>query len=1693
MNDEINWICDSIKENLTSNHSKTEKKMATLIQTFIKIRESEYTNIPSDLRWNIEYYHRGLVKILLQFLKSNNPRADIDQISNVYDKIKSWRNFLSNPTWDFFTEELWMFNKDYCYYQLLKLFQFNRLNIQENELIEKTRNYYEQISNDYHANEEPIRFVETVENIKKLFVNTFKLWLLTEICRTRKEALSLNDFEESMDGFRLSQKFPELMSLSESEFFNVVLEQIFSNNKMRDLFQKQNVFSNERIITSQILQKFYPIVYLDAFLIDRVLSEQEVELFRFDGPHIVDFKFGQWVYRPKICNKIYNRLINKESVHIKGPSGYGKTIIARNIGFQFYKKKTLVFYFDILNINEKKLQHILEYLERMKTQARLTKKSLIIFDNVQNLEKNQRESLKTIQDKYLTCLIEKTPSSHKTKNDKDSESDLSNEKIEFNVSSECCFEIDNQIFTEIQAGIVKKNIDAKNIQEQINSIPIDNLWIISIILRMYKNQDEKNKKTISQLCSDAEIVSNELDQYFISIIKKEGITFEYKSSALGNFMNHLRLVLYFVSIFSQEDCWISRKFILDIFCLKKPSIIEIKDRISFSKKRLSETIEVLVKNKILLYKEEKLPDGVYDDSFRIAHSRLAAIYHNIIGWKNIILSKIKNVILIEFISQAKIPDRVGKFFTSRFELIYSSQITDPLYNTVIEHLLSNKYTEKKSEKLFLKMDFRQSLKILDINKYILKKPHDKLMIWVFDRIDENLELWQKLIADIHHYDLIRFLNQIINNPSMVFDFHSNFSTQIKSKIGQASYEELTRYAFVYFDSGLPKDNPRLEEIQNAIKEGFMNISLDERKKLLLENMWYIRISHIIADRKDLEHFFNDLIENFYFEMFEMVNLVFEMKLFHLSHVWHTPFFDLWIHQHHNNQNNVKFWKAMKKKMEKSTVGSLISLMHYGRNHKSLNSTNGNFKEIIVEYLIRFDSLIIQMIQDDQLRRREDRFEFVIDIFEWIKMLGIETELADTLFYTDKKWILSILKTASLMNLEKDLWVYLPELLKDELFSKEIEKLSQLKFKNILNNCHLPKDFEMMLDKLTSFYRSYPHNRYRDETIKKLIEKVVSTRNFEYVFIKHLYSEDIEKILLNQDVEDIILDLGFQEIQELINFHGHKTFNLLNVNADYFSHELGISIEFLKDLPYDIAIRSTFSDFLKIYRDEDYINLIQSIPKISYTYITDMLESSRKSGFSKVNKKKLIETFNWILEHKELKFITLMNNFINIFPKFYEYIDSDKYNTLFKILMEKNHIDLLKIILIANPVSHQGKVIRFSISFIPNLYQPLVNHILDHPSSIKHSFLHKLFDNFNLLDFSCLSIERQEKLLKYIQTPEFYEKLINNSTIGQISLTLNTQWIFMYSYNPQKIQICQLIKAQNDTENQCSFQDARRIKNQNANELLRWDLTSFPEEILVMANEKTKVSKETILSLVFEKIDLAIDKLKISSLFELNLFVDFALSAKEVRIETKKKLVKEIFNLDLISKIEQYDDIYDLIPMLLRIQNSLDYLNFQDAEIYMKPLKSYYLSEKFLKKLKNLPLDTIYQFYKEEILQVNKYSNINLIELIKKRMNNLTAQEFIKFFFPEKPKYALMRFSSPVVIKKQLFIPKDVRNRIYSAYKEEIDESIANFLKPNISSLYNGYIKKQMDKKAINRFEFEERIFDLIENKMSETYWYETID
>ncbi len=495
-------------------------------------------------------------------------------------------------------------------YIKLKWYIFRNLSINETNLLDETRQIYEDLALHFH---------EIISNGSKskfliIIVSCIKLLLFVE------EIIFLlkNNQKNKLKSIDIIKKHGILFTLKKNEILETFLNIIFSP-KIRDLIFQKSILNFNDISNSRILQIYLPFYVFNHLRIETLLSETKIYPFRPVGPHLIDFEQGNWLYIPINAKFIKKRLeITNKSILISAMSGTGKTVISRWIGYSFYKNGFSVFYIDCLELKAKKIETILDQIIILN--QRNPSNTLFIFENIHILDDDLKNKLTKCKDVIL-CLITERIFEEK-------EEERGDFRQKFKEYQKIKILMNHWSFKKTVKGIINLNSQNSKIINQLRDIGNQNLWIYAIILKLFKEfSDFKQNTSIINILADHQLIGEKISDYFQNLLNKKSIKILSSEDAL--YLNHTHFFLVILSIFSEYELWTEENFFDYLISINDETPLgsynsDIKINKEVLKKIQAFLIDVFEINERIV----NIKPGIKQKEFKIPHSQMAIIYRN---------------------------------------------------------------------------------------------------------------------------------------------------------------------------------------------------------------------------------------------------------------------------------------------------------------------------------------------------------------------------------------------------------------------------------------------------------------------------------------------------------------------------------------------------------------------------------------------------------------------------------------------------------------------------------------------------------------------------------------------------------------------------------------------------------------------------------------------------------------------------------------------------------------------------------------------------------------------------------------------------------------------------------------------------------------------------------------------------------
>jgi len=734
--------------------------------------------------------------------------------------------------------------KDHYYFSHLYYEIFPELKIKNKDILLNTRKIYMKRSDGEHQ-EDPKKLPYPPENLYLLItINCVQLYLLLILINKR-----LSDIREQYDVLLLSDKkmsqslkeytYTELrneeidlnkeFSIILRKNYNEILETftkiIFQTNIKNKLIDNR-VLSNEYIKNSTFLRAYYPFIPFEIFKIDIVLKSESVMPFRPDGPHIIDFSRGNWIHIPESARSILNVMrCTEDSILIRAPSGCGKTVISRFLGYNFYENQHKVYYIDILNYKKDHLNSLLNQIGYNKELRKNSSLLLFIFENIHALDYNSDIDLFRKLDEIknnFKCLITERVFEHNELN----------LPIKFNKNRIVNYNQDSRNFKNIVLGIIERNSQDIRLTSQLKLLNLKNLWIYAIIFKLFNQSISQNHfYSINNILTNTELIAEELSQYFIRLLSSKHI--HIPSFEFDDYKYAVMYILAILSIFSEFELSLERDFIIKIIKIKDSSPIgQLNAKLNISFKTVSSITTFLIDIHEI---EKNKSEGFMEKSeYRIPHSQMALIYKNcfLMTFENLYPDLIDQIINY-YIFYGKYS---GTFLNKKWEkwtlsLSPEESVSPDLIYFDFEKFLNMSYFPDSSKYKVLNLkSFIGQLENRSLGEIItfcerisldgVPKEKDRISQLLIYLILLDNSYWKIKINNSNYRDIYYFLEMIKESLSekCLLNFFSIYKKEILREFSQSTINYLLRLIFLI--TNLP--NRDWVEISDVLKDYIIN-------------------------------------------------------------------------------------------------------------------------------------------------------------------------------------------------------------------------------------------------------------------------------------------------------------------------------------------------------------------------------------------------------------------------------------------------------------------------------------------------------------------------------------------------------------------------------------------------------------------------------------------------------------------------------------------------------------------------------------------------------------------------------------------------------------------------------------------------------------------------------------------------------
>lgn len=1303
---EYDILSKSFQKVFSGNDRQSIEFLKNLIWIAIAIKEERFEWIASESRWDIEQYHYSILKLLCRLLagKPNSdrfPKFTKSSYNMKYDADR-FEIFLTSLNWDYFINEMKFHHSDKVYAEILRLVIFDELHINEQKLISDSRDFYSDISSDKHANEKrKILDIASDTDFLQLFQVSIRFFLLyISILSAQDENEKIRDqILDVNKKFSIAGQFPYLFSLTSQEIINNFIQIIFSDQRIRNFLFEYKILTNKDVINRTFLQNYFPYLYLEDYQIQKLFNAKEVQPFRVDGPHFIDFQEGNWIFISKIVKRILKILEQDESILISGTTGAGKSIISRYLGFKHKNNypQSHVYYFDFLDINEKKSEDIMDYFSRINQKSEFFGyNSLFIFENIHILNYELKKKLEEIKNSVLSILVERTFEGSKIVANVGS-----NRNYEISFVKPNIFKIDSSTIEEIRKGIINNNIHDPIDIEQFFCLPFEDLWMYSFLIRIYKSQiHQKKSVNLRELILHKKLVMDELISYFNQIFIQKSADFKYKSSQMSKILNHLRLILIPISIFSEYEFWISKGFLDIFFSLDSGPVANFRDNIQFDSAIISDVLDFLVKANQLKYRQRKRKDGFLVDEYRIPHSRLSKIYKNLLVPQDYEIECQLLALSLSFFRDSSIyivflrilypfyrekndnvEEKREKFIPKIKQYIegFSPRISDSFvkieninnhikYLNTISYYLPEIWDIVLNNILFIleNDDLRQKQLFRQIDPgifpYLLKYfMQSKSSMRVRKILDKNQKIINKKLKELSIFDFIRILSQIDNI------FEKKPKTVIIESIENKIFEliakmENNQKLIIFYPDKVENGERFFREIftdnQKLVENGIQTQILKLYQTLFIEN--YLYLENNVSIR-----IFQNFSFNFSFLRQDLVNLSLknindENFITKTNDILHSfdfyelkgfikKFYDISyqiISQVESEDDRLKYIGNLKDYLE----NALEILYNQAIRGENKGSAQYNWVDMIIDFFNTYSDLIqknnFHSITSN-LRNHQilNEFEWILSRFEHNSLDFILKYSSQLFLYTDFEILFGVDKFKELKSQFEDI-------LKKNLFN--LDQFSE-KIEILINHFDIIKNFHI---KSLDFFDNY----------KEKLLNLIYTKFFQ----EESHSESILNILdynhVNHYLDEELINYYIQ------NHNNVEIFNLLELLRGKWSFYHDFVERFKRileeklgeDFAKSSSIRQNIAYFQNNCDIENIQSIIEFIEKESDNLIFNIGNHINPITLDD-NQIRII--YNWLIQKPSSEIFSVLHKFNYIFlelcPKLHQMNDNQLYNLLLK--------------------------------------------------------------------------------------------------------------------------------------------------------------------------------------------------------------------------------------------------------------------------------------------------------------------------------------------------------------------------------------------------------------------------------------------
>jgi len=1088
------------------------------------------------------------------------------------------------------------------YFKTLHNKFFKRLMIEDLNIVSQARKVYSKRSKDEHKERPEFKHHPPRSEFPGLISTCIKQFLLTKILRDFIFEL-YNDFSKTnLNRRKMPQFFTEKFLLSKidiRDYFNQFFQkesqeiidiflQLLLKSNIKDSLRERKIIKERQIKSSAFLQKFFPLVPFEDFRIERILDGLDVIPFRPDGPTIVDFKSKEWVFIPQSALNILEVFkIKPNSILISAPSGYGKTVITRYLGYKLSTNNYKVFYVDLLKHEKSELKNLIDRINYNNRILNNPASILFIFENIhvlnKDIDKDILKKLNTIKDKVQCVFTQRIFPNQ--------ENEL---ELTFNKNQLVEYGKDSVNYKQTISGMVDKNAPNSRIAYQLKSHNFGNLWVHALLLKTHKTiLEKKADTTLIEIFKDTQLIGDGIGEYFkLLLISKHAEVDKYE---YDDYINVVRFLLAVISIFSELELWVEKDFIKKISNVKDSTPLgRLNSVLNIDQNLIKNITSFLMKIHEIEVRQVKY-NKIFDKlEFKIPHSQMALIYKNCFlnTFEDLfsgLTIEIMQLYLAEgshygnFIRERSTAwMRAGsgvQFSLSRRYYISFSRIFQGSENKLKEQILRNSITEFNRFVLgFSIMTGSGSISKFknfhNVNQDVLKdyqdlrlrdrglfketlqeifQDHDFLKdsSWKTKMDQINDEELDDFLDEIRPYILDRkLLDLIINNREIVLEKFKNFGgvfcIRLALRFINSSKEDWYEL-FLELKNLIDKSHPTYGEIQYLIHNSEFEI----------------------FEKIEKDHFINELFQIWMRNFIFYANIEDQLRLTSVYNYFSNPDFfsaiylDI-IRKYCSDQEDLKI-----------PIDNLI-----------IHCTLRELRNFLLNHQVLGEKLLEKHIQT--IKKKIELAE-ITDVCEFFDSIMHSNEISNSnlnsIFLKDWDWFKELFIKLNLKDLNiAEAYHY--------LFPYELEEYEKelFNFLDSLIKKKIKQNYERLEDKVKIHdLLRFVNIKYQNEIILLFRDEINATLGSKDLnYFTHLFREMESQILLKDksleiwDVKQFILDESFQKV--ILNSKQNEITEFFSVILERF---YSISIEVINTYEPLIRNRLSIEDFIDICIPESF--------------------------------------------------------------------------------------------------------------------------------------------------------------------------------------------------------------------------------------------------------------------------------------------------------------------------------------------------------------------------------------------------------------------------------------------------------------------------------------------------------------------------